>query len=51
MNEELNKHLASGHSACAGCAFPVIVRTVLGETQWPVIVINANSCFEKNSAG
>jgi pyruvate ferredoxin oxidoreductase beta subunit len=49
MNEELNKHLDSGHSACAGCAFPVIVRTVLGEVQCPVIVVNATGCLEVTS--
>jgi len=49
MNEELNKHLASGNSACAGCAFPAIVRTVLGEVQGSVVIVNATGCLEVTS--
>ncbi|MBU2028355.1 pyruvate ferredoxin oxidoreductase [Patescibacteria group bacterium] len=49
MNKELNKYLASGHSACAGCAFPAIVRTVLGEVKGPVVVVNATGCLEVTS--
>lgn len=49
MNQKLNQYLASGHSACAGCAFPTIVRTVLGEAMGPVIVTNATGCLEVTS--
>ena len=49
MNKELNKFLASGHSACAGCAYPAIVRTILGEAQSPVIIVNATGCLEVTS--
>lgn len=49
MNKELNKYLASGHSACAGCAFPAIVRTVLGEAKRPVVIVNATGCLEVTS--
>jgi len=46
MNKKLTKHLASGHSTCAGCGIPAIVRTVLGATEEPVVVANATGCLE-----
>ena len=46
MNKKLTKHLASGHSTCAGCGIPAIVRTVLGATDEPVVVANATGCLE-----
>jgi len=46
MNKELTEKLASGHSTCAGCGIPAIVRTVLGEIKDPVVVINATGCLE-----
>lgn len=49
MNKELTKHFAPGHSACAGCAFPTIVRTVLNEAGGPVVVSNATGCLEVTS--
>ncbi|HPN96666.1 MAG TPA: thiamine pyrophosphate-dependent enzyme [Candidatus Moranbacteria bacterium] len=49
MNKELTKNLASGHSACAGCAFPTIVRTILGESDVPVVISNATGCLEVTS--
>ncbi len=49
MNNELTKNFASGHSACAGCAFPAIIRAVLGESQDPVVVANATGCMEVTS--
>ncbi len=49
MNKELTKNFASGHSACAGCAFPTIVRTVLGEATTPIVVANATGCLEVTS--
>jgi len=49
MNKELNRYLASGHSACAGCAYPAIVRTVLGEARSPVVIVNATGCLEVTS--
>lgn len=49
MNLQLTKHHAPGHSACAGCAFPTIVRTVLGEAGGPVVVSNATGCLEVTS--
>jgi len=49
MNKELAKNFASGHSACAGCAFPTIVRTILGESPDPVVISNATGCLEVTS--
>jgi pyruvate ferredoxin oxidoreductase beta subunit len=49
MNKELTKHFSPGHSACAGCGFPVIVRTVLGEVEGSVVVSNATGCLEVTS--
>ncbi len=49
MNEKLTKYFAAGHSACAGCAFPSIVRAVLGETTTPFVVANATGCLEVTS--
>ncbi|MDP1884449.1 MAG: thiamine pyrophosphate-dependent enzyme [Candidatus Moranbacteria bacterium] len=49
MNKDLAKNFASGHSACAGCAFPTIVRTILGESPDPVVVSNATGCLEVTS--
>jgi pyruvate ferredoxin oxidoreductase beta subunit len=46
MNKNLTQKLAPGHSTCAGCGIPAIVRTVLGATDDPVIVVNATGCAE-----
>lgn len=49
MNKKLTKNFASGHSACAGCGFPAIIRTILGEAKDPVVVANATGCMEVTS--
>lgn len=49
MNKELAKNFASGHSACAGCGFPAIVRAILNESPDPVVVSNATGCLEVTS--
>jgi pyruvate ferredoxin oxidoreductase beta subunit len=49
MNEKLSKNLAPGHSACAGCGFPTIVRTILNESPDPVVVANSTGCLEVTS--
>jgi pyruvate ferredoxin oxidoreductase beta subunit len=46
MNQKLTEKLAPGHATCAGCGIPAIVRTVLGATDEPVIVVNATGCLE-----
>jgi len=38
--------LAPGHNACAGCAFPSIVRTVMAGSELPLVVSNATGCLE-----
>jgi len=49
MNKELTAKLAPGHSTCAGCGIPAIVRTVLGATDDPVVVVSATGCLEVTS--
>ena len=49
MNKQLAKNFAPGHSACAGCGFPAIVRAILGESTDPVVVANATGCLEVTS--
>jgi pyruvate ferredoxin oxidoreductase beta subunit len=49
MNKDLTKHHSPGHSACAGCAFPTIVRTILNEAGENIVVGNATGCLEVTS--
>jgi len=49
MNKELTKYFAQGHSSCAGCGFPAVVRTILGEATTPIVVANATGCLEVTS--
>ena len=42
---------SAGHTACAGCAMPIIFRQVLDITGPDVIVVNATSCSEIISSG
>ncbi|MFZ2192716.1 MAG: thiamine pyrophosphate-dependent enzyme [Candidatus Moraniibacteriota bacterium] len=49
MNKELTKYYSAGHSACAGCGFPAIVRTILGEVKTDVVIANATGCLEVTS--
>jgi pyruvate ferredoxin oxidoreductase beta subunit len=49
MNKELTKYYASGHSSCAGCGFPAIVRAVLGQANTPIAIANATGCLEVTS--
>ncbi|MGC9529046.1 MAG: thiamine pyrophosphate-dependent enzyme [Candidatus Bipolaricaulaceae bacterium] len=44
--EEAGLRFAAGHSLCAGCAEPMIVRTVLNSIEEPVVVANATGCLE-----
>lgn len=46
MNKKLTEKLAPGHTTCAGCGIPAIVRTILGATDEPIIVSNATGCLE-----
>lgn len=49
MNKDLAKNLAPGHSSCAGCAFPTIVREILAQSDAPVVVVNNTGCLEVTS--
>jgi len=43
---EQESKLAPGHRMCAGCAAPIIVRTVLAGTKDPIVAANATGCLE-----
>ncbi len=43
------KRFVPGHRTCAGCAIPIIVRTVLAATDNPVVAANATGCLEVTS--
>ncbi|HAH88200.1 MAG TPA: pyruvate ferredoxin oxidoreductase, partial [Armatimonadetes bacterium] len=40
------KTLASGHRACAGCTFPIILRQVLAAADTPLVCGSATGCME-----
>lgn len=44
--EQRELRFQGGHSLCAGCGVPLVVRTVLNAIDIPVIVINATGCLE-----
>ena len=44
--EEAHPRFLGGHSLCAGCGIPVVVRTVLNSIETPVVVVNATGCLE-----
>jgi len=43
---EVEPKLAAGHRTCAGCPVPLIVRTVLGATDNPIVATVATGCLE-----
>lgn len=43
------KKFVSGHRSCAGCPFPVVVRTVLAATDEKIVASCATSCLEVTS--
>jgi pyruvate ferredoxin oxidoreductase beta subunit len=45
-NERGLPPLRGGHSLCQGCGIPLVVRTVLGTIETPVVVVNATGCLE-----
>jgi pyruvate ferredoxin oxidoreductase beta subunit len=49
MNKKLSEKFAPGHTSCAGCGIPAIVRTVLGATDDRIVVSNATGCLEVTS--
>jgi len=38
-----------GHRACAGCAYPIILKQILGSTDDPIVVVSATGCLEVTS--
>lgn len=49
MNKKLAEKFSSGHSSCAGCAMPIVARTVLNVIDFPVVVSNTTGCMEVTS--
>jgi len=43
---EQESKLVSGHRSCAGCAFPIIIRTVMKASKDPLVVSLATGCLE-----
>jgi len=46
FHEEKEKRFVGGHSLCAGCGIPLIVRVVLNTAKEPIVVVNATGCLE-----
>ncbi len=46
---DMKHNFVSGHRSCSGCAFPIIVRTIMKACKHPVIVANATGCLEVTS--
>ncbi len=46
LQEEREPRFLGGHSLCAGCGIPMVVRTVLNSIENPVVVVNATGCLE-----
>jgi pyruvate ferredoxin oxidoreductase beta subunit len=44
--EEAHPRFLGGHSLCAGCGIPIVVRTILNSIEGPVVVANATGCLE-----
>jgi len=40
------ERFVSGHRACAGCPFPIILKIVLSATDKDIVVANATGCME-----
>ena len=44
-----NVKFTLGHRSCAGCGFPMIVRSVLASTDKPLVAASATGCLEVTS--
>jgi pyruvate ferredoxin oxidoreductase beta subunit len=44
--EEREPRFLGGHSLCAGCGIPSVVRTILNSIEGPAVVVNATGCLE-----
>jgi pyruvate ferredoxin oxidoreductase beta subunit len=38
--------LRGGHALCQGCGIPMVVRTIVGSIETPVVVVSATGCLE-----
>jgi pyruvate ferredoxin oxidoreductase beta subunit len=38
--------LRGGHALCQGCGVPLVIRTILGSIETPVVVVSATGCLE-----
>ncbi|MBD3299986.1 MAG: pyruvate ferredoxin oxidoreductase [Candidatus Moranbacteria bacterium] len=45
-NKTDERKLTPGHTTCAGCPAPLIVRSVLDSIKYPVVVASATGCLE-----
>ncbi len=46
QQEEREKRFVGGHSLCAGCGIPLVVRAVLNTIKEPLVVATATGCLE-----
>ena len=44
--ETSSPSLAGGHSLCQGCGVPLVIRTILGSIETPIVVVSATGCLE-----
>ena len=45
-SEAASPSLGGGHSLCQGCGVPLVIRTILGSIETPVVVVSATGCLE-----
>ena len=38
--------LGGGHALCQGCGVPLVIRTILGSIETPIVVVSATGCLE-----
>lgn len=50
QREEAGVRFTSGHTLCAGCGEPIVVRTVLNAIEDPVVVASPTGCLEVASS-
>ncbi|MDD2912305.1 MAG: pyruvate ferredoxin oxidoreductase, partial [Candidatus Bipolaricaulis anaerobius] len=46
QREEAGVRFTSGHTLCAGCAEPLVVRAVLNAIEGPVVAASPTGCLE-----
>lgn len=43
------ERFSAGHTSCAGCGYPSIIRLILAATNYPVVCGSATGCLEVNT--